>query len=153
MSTVIRPTELIINGDYAARAARAINDAKTDICICAYDWRWYGHEPESEVQKFNIAIVRAIGRGVRVRAIVNGETNYRILKALGVNVKYVGNDKIMHIKAIAIQDSVLMLGLHNLTKRANTQNYEISAFIYDTEPILQFKTYFDTLWLHARGGA
>lgn len=152
MPTAIRSTKLIVDGEYAKTAQNAIKSATAEIRICAYDWRWYQNEPENCVQMLNTAICQAIYRGVPVRALVNSEENYRILKGFGVNVKFLGNDKILHVKAISVQDDVLLLGSHNLTKRANSQNYEVSVAIYDMEPILQFNAYFDKIWGYARGG-
>lgn len=151
MRDIIQSTKLIVDGEYASVATKAIKNAKKSIKICAYDWRWYENQPENAIQQLNTAICQAIYRGVDVKAIVNNESNYRMLQGFGVNVKYVGNDKILHVKAILIHDDVLLLGSHNLTKRANTQNYEVSVVIHDMEPILQFNKYFDTMWSYARG--
>lgn len=152
MSTTIRPVELIIDGAYADRAVKAINDAQTDIRICAYDWRWYDGNPEISIQRLNIAIIKAVKRGLRVKALVNSEQNYLILKALGVDCRFVGSERILHVKAISVQETCLLIGSHNMTKRANSANYEASVIIFEPDVIIQFNEYFDNIWEYSQGG-
>lgn len=152
MRPTVRATELIIDGNYADRARKAIAGADSDIRICAYDWRWYDGEPDAGIQRLNVAIMRAIHRGLNVRALVNSEENYMQLKGLGVDCKFVGSEKMLHVKGISIQNDCLLLGSHNMTKRANTRNYECSVVIFEPEIIMQFNTYFYGIWEYAQGG-
>ena len=145
-STPIRPVKLILNGDYIGSVLDYINAATDDIAICAYAWRWYMNEPDLYMQKFNVAILRAVGRGVKVRVICDNEMTYALLKKAGVNVKYVRGNRVMHIKAICIDYKVLVLGSHNLTKNATQNNYEASVIITEFEPIEQFMRYFNGIW-------
>lgn len=142
----IRTTRLILDNDYTTQAIEIIRDAKSEIRLCAYAWRWYENEPEIGIQKFNIELLRAARRGVAVRALVDTNAICNRFSALGFNCRSVVNNRMLHTKAICVDRKSLVIGSHNLTKRANTDNYEISILTQDFEPLEQFIKYFDGMW-------
>lgn len=141
-----RPTELIIDNRYTAAAIRLIDSARSEIRLCAYAWRWYANEPEIGIQKLNMALIRAQKRGVIVRCLVDTEAIKDTLKNHGFNVRAVDSRRMLHTKAIGIDYDALLIGSHNLTKRANTDNYEASILSYEYEVVAQFVDYFDRMW-------
>lgn len=141
-----RTNEVILNNEYAQKTIEIIRQAKSEILICAYAWRWYEKEPETDIQKINVEIVRAKRRGVRIRAIVDNSKILQLIKKQGVDCRYIGNERMLHAKAICIDEKTLIIGSHNLTKRAIQENIEMSIQTYELEPILQFKTYFEKIW-------
>jgi phosphatidylserine/phosphatidylglycerophosphate/cardiolipin synthase-like enzyme len=146
VSQVVRPVEVILSNEYSSKAIAFIREAKSEIFICAYAWRWYENEPEIGIQRLNVEIMRAKARGVRVRALVDGYKVFQFVKNLGIDCRYVERSKMLHAKAICTDKKTLILGSHNLTKRANQDNIEMSVAIQDTEAILQFYTYFEKIW-------
>lgn len=144
--TITRPVEIILDNNYAAKAKAFVLDAQSEVRVCAYAWRWYDTEPELILQQFNIELLRAARRGVQVRALVDTEAMARRFTALGFNVRAVQPTRMLHTKALVIDDKTLVIGSHNLTKRANSDNYEISVAIQDFESVAQFIRYFDALW-------
>lgn len=142
----VRPVEVILSNEYASKAIAFIREAKSEIFICAYAWRWYENEPEIGIQRLNVEIMRAKARGVRVRALVDGYKVFQFVQNLGINSRYVERARMLHAKAICIDKKTLIIGSHNLTKRANNDNIEISVAIQETEAILQFYTYFEKIW-------
>lgn len=138
--------EVILNNEYSKKAIEIIRQAQSEILICAYAWRWYEKEPETDIQKINVEIVRAKRRGVRIRALVDNSKILQLIKKQDINCRYVGNERMLHAKAICIDEKTLIIGSHNLTKRAIQENIEISIKTNDLEPILQFKTYFEKIW-------
>ena len=145
-SATVWPTRLILDNDYTAQAIAIVKDAKTEIRLCAYAWRWYENEPEIGIQKLNIELLRAVRRGVIVRALVDTDALMRRFTSLGFNCRSVVNNRMLHTKAICVDRSSLVVGSHNLTKRANTDNYEVSILTQDFEPLAQFVDYFDRMW-------
>lgn len=145
-SSPVRPTELILDNAYILKAAQFIKDAKSEVRLCAYAWRWYQHEPEIGIQKFNVELLRAHHRGVRVRCLVNNFAMFKYFTTLGFKCKYVDRTRMLHTKAIAIDQKTLVLGSHNLTKRANSDNFEASIATQDFEVVAQFAEYFDRMW-------
>lgn len=139
-------TELILDNDYTKKAIEFIQDAHREIRICAYAWRWYDNAPDDKIQKFNIAIVQAIQRGVTVRALVERVNEGSVLKRYGISVQALNTNRTLHTKAILIDDTTLIVGSHNYTMRAQHDNFEASIATQDTECCLQFENYFDRLW-------
>lgn len=148
--TPVRANEIILDGTYADRAMAFIADASHEIRICAYAWRWYDSEPELAIQKFNIALWRAQRRGVVVRILVDTVAMATAFTSLGFNVRSVVPTRMLHTKALVIDEKTLVIGSHNLTKRATRDNYEASLAIQDFEIVAQFIDYFDRLW-NSRG--
>lgn len=139
-------TRLILNDDFAAQAISIIEDAKSEIRLCAYAWKWYAEEPEIGIQKLNVALLRAVRRGVVVHALVDTNAVCTNFRALGFDCRSVVNNRMLHTKAICVDRKSLVVGSHNLTKRAITDNYEMSIITQDFEPLEQFITYFDGMW-------
>lgn len=142
----IQSTKLIIDNDYANTVAGLIRHASGEIRMCSYAWRWYEMEPEIDIQKLNIELLRAADRGVKVRCLVDSEAMAVQFCGLGFNARSVVNTRMLHTKAFGIGDSALILGSHNLTKRATTDNFEMSVITYDFESITLYNEYFDKMW-------
>jgi len=139
-------TELILDDDYTKKAIEFIRSARTEIRICAYAWRWYEYAPEDKIQQFNIAIVRAIQRGVTVRALVERINEGAVLQRHGIKVKALNTMRTLHTKAILVDDKTLILGSHNFTQRAQNDNFEMSIATQDFEACVLFESYFDRMW-------
>ena len=146
----VRPIEIILDNNYADKAKAFVLSAHSEIRVCAYAWRWYDSEPALPIQQLNIEMLRARARGVSLRALVDTEAMALRFRALGFDVRAVQPTRMLHTKAICIDTATLILGSHNLTKRANTDNYEMSVAIQEFEAVAQFAAYFDRLW-GARG--
>lgn len=144
--SVVQSTKLIIDNEFAKVAAQFISDAKFEVRLCAYAWRWYENEPEIAIQQFNIELLRAHNRGVKVRCLVDTEALRQKMKLYGFNCRSVVNTRMLHTKAISVDSKTIMLGSHNLTKRATTDNYEMSILTQEFEPVAQFNDYFDRMW-------
>lgn len=139
-------TRLILNDNFTAAAIEIVKDAKTEIRLMAYAWRWYQDEPEIGIQMLNVELLRARQRGVNVMALVDTDAIRERVRALGLSARSVAGNKMQHSKVLCVDHTSLALGSHNLTKRANTDNYEVSVIIQEFEPIDQFITYFDAMW-------
>ena len=150
ISTPARPIEIILDNNYANKARAFVATAHSEIRLCAYAWRWYDSEPELPIQRLNIDLLTSAKRGVSIRALVDTEAMAAKFRALGFDVRAVQPTRMLHTKAICIDTRTLILGSHNLTKRANTDNYEMSVAIQEYEAVAQFVEYFDRLW-SARG--
>lgn len=142
----VRPTELILDRRFCEKAIEFVKDAKSEIRLCAYAWRWYPSEPGTGIQKFNIELKRAVFRGIKVRCLLNNYSMWKQFSDLGFDCRYVDRNRFLHTKAIVVDRKTLVLGSHNLTKRATGANFEASIAIQEFEPIEQFVEYFDKMW-------
>lgn len=145
--TPIRESTLILDGAYTSKVMEFLKDVHSEIRICAYAWRWYPSNPEIGIQKFNIALLRAAQRGIQIRLLVDTEAQKAAFRALGFDARCVVNTRMLHTKAICIDQKTLIIGSHNLTKRANSDNYEMSIATQEHQVVVQFIDYFDRLWL------
>lgn len=142
----VRPNELIIDSGYCDAVIEFIDSAKSEIRICAYAWRWYENHPASKIQLLNAALLRARQRGVKVRVLAETQIIRDKLRAFGIDVRGVEKNRMMHTKAFCFDYKTLILGSHNLTKRATEQNYEMSIISQEFQVVDAFVRYFDTVW-------
>lgn len=145
MQTAIPKTESLIGSQYASRVLDVINDAQRTIDIMMYEWRWYENDPAHPIQLINQALVRAVRRGVRVRALTYRATITSKLREVGIDAKAWGSSKLMHSKMLILDGKAVVMGSHNFTGSAITSNIETSLLVYDDD-IAQAKTeYFQNL--------
>lgn len=135
----------IIAGDFCKKVIPLIDVAKQNIDVCVFDWRWYENDPGSPVQLFNQSIVRAIRRGVSVRAVVNSDSIANVLRSVGVNVKKCISKHLLHSKFLIIDNSVLITGSHNYTQSAFTSNFEFSVALFDGVDLTDLNNFFERL--------
>lgn len=144
------PTALVIDGAYCDTAIELLGSARSEVRLCAYAWRWYANEPEIGIQKLNTELLLLRNRGVKVRALVDTETQRLMFRELGFETRSVVNTRMLHTKAIGVDNYGLLIGSHNLTKRANSDNYEMSLLTYEFQAVDAYNIYFDKLW-NSRG--
>ena len=142
----VRPTELILDDEFCGKVIEFVRDAKSEIRICAYRWFWYEQNPEIPIQKLNVELMRAIARGVKIRAICDREEAAAALRSRGIDARSLESQRLMHTKAFGIDCKTLVIGSHNLTKRAGQSNFEMSLATQEPQVILAYIDYFDKLW-------
>lgn len=149
-SRAVWPTTLVLDSEYPDVAKMLLKRATREVRVCAYAWRWYANEPELGIQELNKELFLLRDKGVTVRCLVDTETMCREMEAQGFNARSVENTRMLHTKAICVDEDSLLIGSHNFTKRATKDNYECSVAIGEFEVVQQFITYFDAIW-GARG--
>jgi phosphatidylserine/phosphatidylglycerophosphate/cardiolipin synthase-like enzyme len=137
--------EIIIGREYPQIVIPLIQNAKQSIKILIYDWRWYGNDIGSSIQKFNYEILQARRRGVDICAMVNSDHLCNLLRLEGIQIKKVDTKKTMHIKMLIIDDQLLVIGSHNLTKNAFELNHEISILLDDDEVVAHCIAFFEQI--------
>jgi phosphatidylserine/phosphatidylglycerophosphate/cardiolipin synthase-like enzyme len=138
--------ESIIGKEFPKKVTPLIEKAVKSIDIIVYDWRWYPHDPGASVQLFNQAIVRAVRRGVKVRAIVNNDEISRVLKEVGCEARRLTIANLVHCKFMVIDEKLAITGSHNYTQSAFQKNLEVSVIFDDLGMVVSLKNYFDNLW-------
>ena len=137
--------KVIIGREYPEVITPLIEQCQHSLDILVFDWRWYANEPNSTIQKLNLAIVDANRRGVKVRALVNNNIMPTILHLQGLQVRRVGTKSMMHIKLLIFDNQKMVIGSHNLSKNAFLFNHEISMLTDDLTEIARCKNYFEML--------
>jgi phosphatidylserine/phosphatidylglycerophosphate/cardiolipin synthase-like enzyme len=124
-----------------------IESAEFEIKIIVFNWRMPFITTKLQMQTFNDALVRAVGRGVVVRAIVSSERVCAELHKFGIIAKRLPTDRRLHTKLMIIDKRQIVVGSHNYSESAFNKNYEVSVFFEEFEDQNKYVGYFDNLWL------
>lgn len=157
MPTIDAKIQPAIGPDYPNVVTPLINSASQKIDIVMYEWKWYTHELAGGVEKFNLAIQAAGRRGVKVRVLLNIESmghaitkintrTEQFLRLAGVDVKFGQIGTTTHAKMLIIDDRILILGSHNVSKGSFSKNQEASIVVEGPEAIRPYIDYFRLLW-------
>lgn len=146
MEPEISTNEAIIGKEFPKKVIPLIDQAKTSIDIVVFDWRWYPQDPGASVQLFNQAIIRAVRRGVRVRAIANNDEIVRILNKEGCQAKKLLTQRLVHPKIMIIDSETVITGSHNYTQSAFQMNLEVSMILRGREEIKRILEFFNNIY-------
>lgn len=124
-----------------------IESAEQEIKIIVFNWRMPFITNKQEMQSFNDALVRAVGRGVCVRAIVSSERVCAELRKFGIIAKRLPTERRLHTKLMIIDDRQIIVGSHNYSESAFNKNFEVSVFFEEYENQNKYVGYFENLWL------
>jgi phosphatidylserine/phosphatidylglycerophosphate/cardiolipin synthase-like enzyme len=147
MSTPLPEIKLVINSAYRAEIVPLINSAKKSIDLLMYEWRWYKQDITTDASLINQCLLRAMRRGVKVRGLVNTGTQMKQLNEIGFDVRTNDAGTLMHSKSIIIDESIAVMGSHNLTNPAMRSNIETSLIVRNADVAKQLSNYFNSLWL------
>lgn len=146
MESTTKENNLIIGDDYAKQLCALLDSAKLSVEILMYDWVWYKADFSCDISLINSALVRAVRRGVKVRALTNKSDITEQLTLLGIEARSWGKSKAMHAKVIVVDSLYCVIGSHNLTQNAMGLNIEISVKVLNEEISNQLTKYFNQLW-------
>jgi len=138
--------ETISGRQFPKKVIPLIEAAKNTLDIVVFDWRWYPFDPGASVQLFNQAIVRAIRRGVKVRAIANNDQIVAILLKEGAQAKRLTTSNLLHCKLMIFDEAKVVIGSHNYTQNAFETNFELSVALDIPAGCLDFFNFFNALW-------
>ena len=136
----------IIASQFVEKVIPLVDAAKNSLDTCVFDWRWYPNDPGSPCQRFNQSIVRAVRRGVKVRALVNSQSVAETLRSVGVEVKHHYSAHLLHLKMMIIDQDVVITGSHNYTQSAFSANQELSVVLGGVGQNSEFQQFFDRLF-------
>lgn len=146
MEGQICTNEILIGSEYPKKLVGAIDNSQRCVFILMFDWRFYPYEPASDVQKVNMALARAVQRGVKVQCLANSLQIVEKLKEIGLDCRKFNSADLLHSKLVVIDDEVFFIGSHNFSKNAFNYNYETSVMSLDPVNAKLLSTYFQRLW-------
>lgn len=138
--------EVFIGPAYVEGIIRLIENAKRNIDIVLYDWRWYADQIAHPCQRVNIALTNAVRRGVQVRAVVNNNIALASLKAAGIQARQMKDKRTLHCKLVIIDGSTLVIGSHNFTRNAFAHNVEASIAVEIPQEVTRLREFFNNLY-------
>ena len=137
----------LIGADYPKQVIPLIDEAKHSIDVVTYDWRWYANKPAHATQQFNMALVRATRRGVKVRAVVNVAKQAVLLKNFGIDARTLRDKRLLHAKLLIVDRTKVIIGSHNLTSNAFYRNLECSVVADIPENDNRLLRFFENLYV------
>jgi phosphatidylserine/phosphatidylglycerophosphate/cardiolipin synthase-like enzyme len=139
----------IISSEFSKVVCPLVRAAKNSIKIIVYDWRWYSPASGSPVSTFNLAILAARKRGVRVQVLSQCAPVLETLRREGCEAKHLHSKKMLHTKMLLLDDEEIVIGSHNYTNHGFSLNHEASIYVKLSSPQNKFQRYFDDLFATA----
>lgn len=139
--------QALVGSDFPKYVIPLIDSAKKNIDIVVYDWRWYQDDPSHAVQQFNTALVRAVARGVQVRAVVNTPLLIKQLSDVGIWARQTKDKRTVHTKMMLVDRQKIVIGSHNYTRNAFGSNIETSIIAEIPEGQDRFAQFFENLFV------
>lgn len=136
----------IISNDFPKVVIPLLDSAMHAIDIIVFDWRFYKHDPACSVSQFNMAIARAVQRGITVRCLVQSAAVVNQLKLIGVKARMIHTKRILHTKLLMVDGKKVIIGSHNYTQNAFTNNHEASLFVVLANAVNGLTEYFNNLY-------
>lgn len=137
--------EIVVGKEFVPKVIPYVESARNNIDIIVYDWRFYPDDVASPASKLNQSLVRAVKRGVKVRAVVNKSDVLPRINALGIEARPAPVGRVLHSKLMYIDDRVLITGSHNYTKSAFQTNLEVSVILEREGGFPRIKQFVDNL--------
>jgi len=144
-------------GEYPDILVLILDCAAHTIEVFQYAWIWYRHSPRRRAHKIGLAVCGAARRGVKVRVILNRESekNYLTKKNTetatelgrsGALVKMGMAGVADHAKFWIIDKKLLIVTSHNLSTRSCTSNSELGVAIESELAARDAMVYFEKMW-------
>lgn len=136
----------IIGSEFVEKVLPLVEEAKHTIDIIVFDWRLPVDAHPNPVAELLFALQKAVTRGVAVRVLVSNEAVGARLKKYGFEVQHLYTPKLMHCKLMLLDKVVAVIGSHNYTISAFTQNLEVSVAVHLKYAENDVALYFRNLW-------
>jgi len=137
---------ILTNGNYGTILANEITGACETIDIIMFDWRIYPIGYNKKISVINTSLMKAVLRGVKVRALVNSNFTKTQLLKMGVSAKLYEQKNMLHTKLVIIDGKIIICGSHNLTESAMSSNEELSVIFQYRNNDNVFVNYFNNLY-------
>ncbi len=136
----------IFGKEFVNKVSGMLANALDSIDIIVYEWKFDDKDKVSAIGLFNEAIFKAVNRGVKVRVITTSNKTKALLEKEGVMCKVLTTNKTLHTKILILDRFHIVLGSHNYTERAFTENYELSVYFVCSDFENKYVQYFENLW-------
>lgn len=117
----------VLGDKFLKKVCPFIDGAVSSIDIIVFYWTFNLSDLNDPVSILLKTLQDATSRGVRVRVLVNNERVGATLDKLGFDVRMLYTSKLMHPKVMIIDNLVCIVGSHNYTMSALSQNWEVSV--------------------------
>lgn len=148
---------VVRNEEFLAVAHGILSWAKRSVDICTYKFE-FSQRPAARGLNLLIGRLYALADiGVRVRVLLEtsrrrggltriNENAAKALKAHGIEVRTLPDDRCQHAKMLLVDDCLGIIGSHNWTPKAMTENFEVSVRIQNPGYLAGIVEHFNKIW-------
>jgi phosphatidylserine/phosphatidylglycerophosphate/cardiolipin synthase-like enzyme len=136
----------IFGNQFLKKVLPEIKDTKRTIDIIVFVWTFQLNDLNDPITILIKELQEALGRGVRVRILVNSESMGQVLNKCGFRVRVLYTSKLMHPKVMILDNNKAIVGSHNYSMSAFTQNLEVSVISTLDGENNELSTFFTHLW-------
>ncbi len=163
---------LLFGPAYLTAVEELLGGARQRIWVAMYTMSYVEDRPNSVEDKIIGVLEERHRKGVDVRVLLdasqewNAETKrmdgppnlkneaaYHRLESAGIPVRYDALERVMHAKAILVDDDQCVVGSTNWTYGALQKNAEISVLLRSHELARELALHFEELWAGGKTGA
>lgn len=149
--------EVIKNEEYLTVAQGILGRARHQVDICTYKFEISQRADARGLNSLIDYLYAVASEGVRVRVLLNiagrrsglsrlNENTGRILKAHGIEVKYLPDNRCQHAKILLVDRFLGIIGSHNWSPRSMTENFEVSVMIKHAGHLQRIQEHFEKIW-------
>lgn len=154
------PLKVVRNEQFTAVASDILGLAKRSVDICTYKFEISKRPRARALNSLISTLYSLVVLGIKIRVLLNitgkrsglsrlNESTGRTLKAHGIEVRYLPDNRCQHAKIILVDGCVGIIGSHNWTPRALVENFEVSVAIYSAGYLEEIQAHFEKIWAGA----
>lgn len=152
---VASSADLLLGPDYSEAVSKYIDSAERSIVVAMY-FIISSRDESDPVDRLIDSLIRAKRRGVFVLVVLEdskfseNRLAFMKLKDALIDVHFDSPSRLMHMKAVVIDDRFVFLGSANWSRQALWKNYEATLFIDSAPDALILKNYINSIAVQTR---
>jgi len=147
----------LLDRDYYRTLLSILGNAKRSVYVVMYVVKYDPREPDDPVNMLLETLVNMSNRGLDVKIVVDDETytsypeTIEFLKNSGISLKLDEyKSRTTHAKIVIVDNETAVLGSHNWTESALTNNHEASIVTDCPGVVESLLHYFSNIWSNGR---
>lgn len=143
--------------EYLGKLLQILDNANKSVYVVMYVVKYDPREVDDPVNTILEKLVELRGKGLDVKIVVDDETyesyqdTIEYLKYNNIPVKLdESRSRTTHAKIVIIDEEVVLIGSHNWTESALSNNHETTLMVYSKDLAEQVVDYFYRIWSNGR---
>ncbi|MGB9816311.1 MAG: phospholipase D-like domain-containing protein [Desulfurococcaceae archaeon] len=145
------------DNEYLGKLLHVLDNANKSVYVVMYVVKYDPREVDDPVNTILEKLVELRGKGLDIKIVVDDETyesyqdTIEYLKYNNVPVKLdESGSRTTHAKIVIIDGEVVLIGSHNWTESALSNNHETTLMVYSKDLAKQVVDYFYRIWSNGR---
>lgn len=149
--------KVIRNEQYIAVAQAFLESCRTTVDICTYKFEISQRTDARDLKKLIQTLYALAALGKRIRVLLNisekrtglsrlNENTGKTLKARGIEVRYLPDNRCQHAKILLVDKCQGIIGSHNWSPKSMTENFEVSVAINHAGYLEEIQAHFEKIW-------